>query len=151
MNAYETPLIELLKKVPIDARHIVDEEFSSTCYPVGRLCSQAADRIVELEKLVSELKYEKSSGVYDKPIAWVDQIWISRPDLVKSQQLDIGKLFMRHAEGIKNYIPLYTHPQKELSDEEIEELAQYHGIDSLYETGRIDFARAIEKELKGKE
>ena len=32
---------------------------------------------------------------------------------------------------------------KELTDEEIEDLAEYHGIDSLYETGRLDFARAI--------
>jgi hypothetical protein len=32
---------------------------------------------------------------------------------------------------------------KILTDEEIEELAEYHGIDSLYETGRVDFARAI--------
>jgi len=39
--------------------------------------------------------------------------------------------------------PLYTHPAKTLTDEEIEELAEYHGIDSLYETGRLDFAKAI--------
>lgn len=40
-------------------------------------------------------------------------------------------------------IPLYTYPVKELTDEEIDELAEYHGIDSLYESGRLDFARAI--------
>ena len=34
---------------------------------------------------------------------------------------------------------------KPLSDEEIDELAEYHGIDSLYESGRLDFARAIEE------
>jgi hypothetical protein len=39
--------------------------------------------------------------------------------------------------------PLYTHPAKTLTDEEIHEIAEYHGIDSLYETGRLDFARAI--------
>jgi hypothetical protein len=47
-------------------------------------------------------------------------------------------------------IPLYTHPVKELTDEEIEELAEYHGIDSLYETGRLDFARAILRKAQEK-
>jgi hypothetical protein len=32
-----------------------------------------------------------------------------------------------------------------LTDEQIEKLAEYHGIDSLYKTGRIEFARAIER------
>ena len=69
-------------------------------------------------------------------------------------------------------IPLYTHPVKEqdesfdrngshmageyvsykseLTDEEIHELAEYHGIDSLYETGRLDFARAILRKAQEK-
>ena len=34
---------------------------------------------------------------------------------------------------------------KPLTDDEILKLAEYHGIDSLYESGRLDFARAIEK------
>ena len=45
-----------------------------------------------------------------EPVAYVDKIWIERPDLVMSQQLDIGRLFMRSGKEIKNYIPLYTHP-----------------------------------------
>ena len=55
----------------------------------------------------------------NEPVAYVDKIWIDRPDLVMSQQLDIGRLFMRSGKEIKNYIPLYTHPVKELTDEEI--------------------------------
>ena len=39
---------------------------------------------------------------------------------------------------------------KTLTDEEIEELAEYHGIDSLYETGRLDFARAILRKAQEK-
>jgi len=39
-------------------------------------------------------------------------------------------------------IPLYTHPVKELTDEEIEQIADDH-IDWVYETGFIEFARAI--------
>ena len=50
----------------------------------------------------------------NEPVAYVDKIWIDRPDLVMSQQLDIGRLFMRSGKEIKNYIPLYTHPVKEL-------------------------------------
>ena len=54
----------------------------------------------------------------NEPVAFVDKIWIERPDLVMSQQLDIGRLFMRYAKEIKNYIPLYAHPQRELTDED---------------------------------
>jgi hypothetical protein len=47
-------------------------------------------------------------------------------------------------------IPLYTAP-RELSDEEIMELAEYHGInDWLYETSVTDFARAILKKASEK-
>ena len=49
-----------------------------------------------------------------------------------------------------NPTPLYTHLAKTLTDEEIEELAEYHGIDSLYETGRLDFARAILRKAQEK-
>ena len=40
--------------------------------------------------------------------------------------------------------------RKLLTDEEIEELAEYHGIDSLYETGRLDFARALLRKAEEK-
>ena len=39
---------------------------------------------------------------------------------------------------------------KTLTDEEIHEIAEYHGIDSLYETGRLDFARAILRKAQEK-
>ena len=38
----------------------------------------------------------------------------------------------------------------ELTDEEIHKIAEYHGIDSLYETGRLDFARAILRKAQEK-
>ena len=66
-----------------------------------------------------------------EPVAFVDKIWIERPDLVMSQQLDIGRLFMRSAKEIKNYIPLYTHPHTEnfsLTDEEITECCKKVGV-----------------------
>ena len=53
----------------------------------------------------------------NEPVAWVDEIWITRPDLARN--IGIQNMFMRSAEGVKNYIPLYTHPAKTLTDEEI--------------------------------
>jgi hypothetical protein len=63
-----------------------------------------------------------------KPVAWTD-----------------GKFCLSFAESDVCPIPLYTAP-RELSDEEIYKLAEYHGInDWLYETSVTDFARAILK------
>jgi hypothetical protein len=45
----------------------------------------------------------------DEPIAWVDEIWIKRPDLARD--IGIEKMFMRSAEGVRHYIPLYATPQ----------------------------------------
>ena len=44
----------------------------------------------------------------NEPVAYVDPIWMDRPDLVMSHQLEIGKLFARTQ--FTNYVPLYTHP-----------------------------------------
>ena len=79
----------------------------------------------------------------NEPVAYVDKIWIDRPDLVMSQQLAIGRLFMRSGKEIKNYIPLYTHPVKELTDDEILEIASPMFEDARYPSTALDFARAI--------
>ena len=50
----------------------------------------------------------------------------------------------------KTYKVVPYYPVKELTDEEIEKLREYHGInDWLYETSVIDFARAIEAKVRG--
>jgi hypothetical protein len=46
-------------------------------------------------------------------------------------------------------IPLYTHPPKTLTDEEIKELSEKH-LDMDWQTGVIDFARAILKKASEK-
>ena len=51
----------------------------------------------------------------NEPAAYVDPIWMDRPDLVMSHQLEIGKLFARTQ--FTNYVPLYTHPVKELDEQ----------------------------------
>ena len=112
----------------------------------------------------------------NEPVAYVDKIWIDRPDLVMSQQLDIGRLFMRSGKEIKNYIPLYTHPVKEqdesfdrtashmageyvsykeeLTDEEIEDECRkawgLHDQDQLNLEEVFKFARAILRKAQEK-
>ena len=97
-----------------------------------------------------------------EPVAYVDPIWMDRPDLVMSHQLEIGKLFARTQ--FKNYVPLYTHladtipykdlhqmvknvlahPVKELTDAEIRHIqAQCHLKDVGYDGFIMRFARAI--------
>jgi hypothetical protein len=74
-----------------------------------------------------------------KPVAWISESEFAHADTGGEHML----VKVRRAE---NYtIPLYTAP-RELSDDEIMELAEYHGInDWLYETSVTDFARAILK------
>ncbi len=60
----------------------------------------------------------------------------------------------KEEQRIGEVTPLYTAPPKRewvgLTDAQVEEIAEYHGIDCLYETSRIDFYRAIEDKLKEK-
>ena len=75
----------------------------------------------------------------NEPVAWMSQ----GGDVTRSKDYFVEM-------GFTDLIPHYTHPVKELTDEEIQELAEYHGIDSLYETGRLDFAKAILKKASEK-
>ena len=74
----------------------------------------------------------------NEPVAWFEQ------------DLDMKSIWYQSDQDNPNAIPLYTHPVKELTDEEIQKLAEYHGIDSLYETGRLDFAKAILRKAQEK-
>ena len=58
----------------------------------------------------------------NEPVVYVDPIWMDRPDLVMSHQLEIGKLFARTQ--FKNYVPLYTHPIEE-QDESFDRTASH--------------------------
>jgi len=83
----------------------------------------------------------------NEPVAYVDKIWIERPDLVMSHDLDINRLFMRSGEEIQNYIPLYTHPAKTLTDEEIHQVIFNLPNKDL---DLFDFARAILRKAQEK-
>jgi len=70
--------------------------------------------ILRLQAEIAALKYEKSSGVYDaEPVAW----W------AKNRNTGIGYVQIskptRMDKVANEYLPLYTHPAKTLTDEEI--------------------------------
>jgi hypothetical protein len=50
--------------------------------------------------------YTSPQPPQQEPVAYVDPIWMQRPDLVIAHQLEIGKLFARSQ--FKDYVPLYT-------------------------------------------
>jgi hypothetical protein len=50
--------------------------------------------------------YTSPQPLQQEPVAYVDPIWMQRPDLVMAHQLEIGKLFARSQ--FKDYVPLYT-------------------------------------------
>lgn len=54
MEAKQTPLIELLERVPRDAVLVVEhDQFSSSSHPVGRLCHEAAAALRAARKIVA--------------------------------------------------------------------------------------------------
>ena len=70
----------------------------------------------------------------NEPVAWMHQ----NPDYAISKH-----------QSLEYNIPLYTHPVKELTDEEINQLAEEH-LDMDWQTGVIEFARAILLEAQEK-
>ena len=79
----------------------------------------------------------------NEPVAYVDNVWINRPDL--AMDLGIGQMFSR-CQLSDHQIPLYTHPVKELTDEEITAIWQ---TDECYQKAQA-FARAILRKAQEK-
>ena len=146
MNAYE--LADKMEKL---AGHFHNEAIN--------MLRQQADRIAELERLVSDMIYEKASGVYQgkyleqywvkqqsaEPVAWTNQKWLNV--IAKEPQL-FQPLFAHGKQTEHNTIPLYTTPQiKELSDREILEIAYLPELcdDDGNIRSCIEFAKAILK------
>ena len=76
----------------------------------------------------------------NEPVAWIGK-----------DELQFGFTDTRVTNEKESWddIPLYTHPSKDLTDEEIKELSEKH-LDMDWQTGVIDFARAILKKAQGK-
>lgn len=68
----------------------------------------------------------------NKPVAWMSN----------------GKEFYVQKNYCPDFIPLYTHPVKELTDDEINELYMEHGNKDW--DWQIDFAKAILKKAQEK-
>ena len=69
----------------------------------------------------------------NEPVAWMNRL---------------GRLEYEQGNGFE--IPLYTHPAKTLTDEEILNLCPPNHSDMMNEAYTIDFARAILKKAQGK-
>jgi hypothetical protein len=74
----------------------------------------------------------KDSEMNNEPVAWMSN----------------GKEFYVQKNYCPDFIPLYTHPVKELTDEEINELYMEHGNKDW--DWQIDFARAILRKAQEK-
>ena len=154
MNAYE-----LANKMEQLAGHFHNEAIN--------MLRQQADRIAELERLVSDMIYEKSSGVYQGKYLeqyWVKQqsaepvAWIKKDTLIFLGNYEFGSITIQVQKQKDDEfdIPLYTTPQiKELSDEEILSLSAFKSspYDAFIEYEKEDlikFARAILKKASEK-
>ena len=74
----------------------------------------------------------EDSEMSDEPVAWMSN----------------GKEFYVQKNYCPDFIPLYTHPVKELTDDEINELYMEHGNKDW--DWQIDFAKAILKKAQEK-
>jgi hypothetical protein len=78
----------------------------------------------------------------NKPVAWIDE----ETGCFVYSQYDYEDLDEYGKDGL---IPLYTHPAKTLTDEEIWELAQPYG-DLPWQDCTLEFARAILRKAQEK-
>ena len=104
-NCCDAPLIELLQKVPEDARAIYEHNSTShSNVPYGNYCHRAAQRIKELEESIAQLEadYEKQfNEVEDKTVELEDaQKRIEKLEAALDELVEQDKWCK--AEGIKN-------------------------------------------------
>ncbi len=77
----------------------------------------------------------------NEPVAWMQ----TKPNLVTGESM----YFFKKEQTENNDIPLYTHPVKELTDEEIaQEWGKFYP--DVFHTHLIDFAKAILRKAQEK-
>ena len=126
------------------------DELENT-YPFVGVMEVAATMLRQQQAEIEALKAAKirayDNGVEDgrkpdtnnEPVAWA--VWEGRPHDLFFTKEDADEL-CRLKGGDAKSVPLYTHPVKELTDEEIWEIAQPYG-DLAWQDCTLDFARAI--------
>ena len=83
----------------------------------------------------------------NESVAWIRQGEYGKPIIVQNPLHQ----FSYQAESAKwDDIPLYTHPAKTLTDEEIEQIGKEYGIKSVYQFAYYEFARAILRKAQEK-
>ena len=133
----------------------------------GNLCDEAATMLRQQQAEIEALKAAKirayNNGVEDgrkpdtnnEPVAWA--VWEGRPHDLFFTKEDADEL-CRLKGGDAKSVPLYTHPVKELTNKEIEEIAkEFKDVDyTLDEEEAFDvfnhrgFARAILRKAQDK-
>jgi len=129
MEAKQTPLIDLLERVPQDARLVVEhDQFSSSSHPVGRLCHEAITalraalaqpddwtRCHHCGQTMPPVPLAQAEPVQE-PVAWQCSVCGGGPLLCLHNQTDVP-LYAEPA-----YRALYTAPPRRtmvpLTDEE---------------------------------
>ncbi len=91
---------------------------------------QQADRIAELEKLVSDMAYEKASGVYDRPQTKHEPVaWVSAYQLAKYWENEAVVMSKTTANMLRQQADciaeLESNP-RQLSDEELNKAFDYY-------------------------
>ena len=149
MNPYELAGRLLEKKL-----YLIQEGVNSSYLEdASNMLRQQADRIAELEKESANLEHSLKNALIfidnakqSEPVAWMDKYGNVCTNIQK--KMYAGNITAQYNYDL-NDIPLYTTPQtKPLSDEEISELSEKH-LDMDWQTGVIEFARAIESKVRG--
>ena len=102
-RAAKTPLIDLLRKVPKDGRHMYDESpVMAHNIPYGRLCHEAADELAAANERIEELSFDAAMANQAREIGnhfgltymqvWSDTSIASQViDKMKEQQATIAQ------------------------------------------------------------
>ena len=151
MNAYQ--LADELQKM------FVGEEYDRLVHEIPDLLRQQAKEIAMLKQIIDANNLQSDIGQFIRPI---DEPVAHRFKWEEKEEWQYGDGY--DATGAPNdpdyfaYEPLYTHPMRELSDEEITEIGLAHGAFFTESKHHLwgddleihDFARAILKKASEK-
>ena len=82
------------------------------------------------------------------PAGWIGY-YEGKPATFLFKQEDVPR-FLENTDPVGSVVPLYTHPAKTLTDEEIEQIGKEYGIKSVYQFAYYEFARAILRKAQEK-
>ena len=133
MNANELADIQAFKTEELT---IWERNHTATMLRQQQAEIEALKQIIDANNLIQNIgQFIKPTN---EPVAWIGETLMGRQYINGQKvELPVGT-------------PLYTHPVKELTDEEILELCPPNHSDMMNEAYTIDFARAILKKAEEK-